>query len=140
MKTKLQKQFEKQTPTLKSDSGLEYLRTFITWLHIQVEKSDSSMIVSEDVLVEALNAWGVAAQTDMAIEEMAELIFALQKMRRQRGKPIQERIDDVREEIADVLMMAQQLRMLYGAPAVDACIKKKTKRLKKRLKESEKGA
>jgi hypothetical protein len=38
MKTKLQKQFEEQTPSLKSDSGIEYLQTFITWLHFQVEK------------------------------------------------------------------------------------------------------
>jgi hypothetical protein len=38
MKTELQKKFEEQTPTLKSDSGIEYLQTFITWLHFQVEK------------------------------------------------------------------------------------------------------
>ena len=98
------------------------------------------MIVKEGLLIEALTAWGAEAQKDMAIEEMAELIFAIQKQGRKRGKPMHERIEDVQEEIADVLMMMQQMRMLYGAVAVDAWIEKKTKRLKKRLKESDEGA
>jgi len=38
MKTELQKKFEKQTPSLKSDSGIEYLQTFITWFHFQSDK------------------------------------------------------------------------------------------------------
>ena len=38
MKTELQKRFEKQTPTLKVDHGVEYLQEFISWLHIQVDR------------------------------------------------------------------------------------------------------
>jgi hypothetical protein len=41
MKTELQKQFEEQTPTLKRDFGVEYLQTFISWLHLQVEKAQA---------------------------------------------------------------------------------------------------
>jgi len=38
-KTDLQKEFEKQTPTIKGVSEIEYLKTFISWLHLQVEKA-----------------------------------------------------------------------------------------------------
>jgi len=44
MKTKLQKQFEEQTPTIKGVSNVEYLQTFISWLHLQVEKLQSKVI------------------------------------------------------------------------------------------------
>jgi hypothetical protein len=39
-KTKLQKQFELQTPTImgNSISGKEYLQTYCAWLEFQVEK------------------------------------------------------------------------------------------------------
>lgn len=43
MKTELQKQFEKQTPTIKGITGTEYLQTFISWLHLQVEKRDAQL-------------------------------------------------------------------------------------------------
>ena len=38
MKTKLQKEFEKQTPTIKNVSDKEYLQTYCAWLEKQVEK------------------------------------------------------------------------------------------------------
>ena len=41
MKTELQKQFEEQTPTIKGVTDKEYLQTFISWLHLQVEKRDA---------------------------------------------------------------------------------------------------
>jgi len=97
------------------------------------------MIVKEKLLAKALEAWGSDAQKDMAIEEMAELIFALQKLKRKRGKSMHERIQDVQEEIADVLMMMQQMRMLFGADKVDVFIEMKTGRLKRRLKDAEGG-
>ena len=37
-KTDLQKQFEEQTPTIKDTPPIEYLQTFVTWLHLQIEK------------------------------------------------------------------------------------------------------
>ena len=39
MKTELQKRFEEQTPTIRGRSTIEYLQTFVTWLHLQVEKN-----------------------------------------------------------------------------------------------------
>lgn len=38
MKTELQLQFEDQTPTIRGRSTVEYLQTFVSWLHLQVEK------------------------------------------------------------------------------------------------------
>ena len=37
MKTELQKRFEEQTPTIRGRSTIEYLQTFVTWLHLQVD-------------------------------------------------------------------------------------------------------
>jgi len=44
MKTELQKQFEKQTPTIAGIQETEYLQTFISWLHLQVEKAEERTI------------------------------------------------------------------------------------------------
>jgi hypothetical protein len=48
MKTDLQKEFEKQTPTIKGITGTEYLQTFISWLHLQVEKRDTIIKIYKD--------------------------------------------------------------------------------------------
>lgn len=40
MKTDLQKKFEEQTPTITGLSRLKYLQTFVTWLHLQVERAN----------------------------------------------------------------------------------------------------
>lgn len=39
MKTKLQKQFELQTPTITGVEQLEYLQTYCAWLEYQVKNS-----------------------------------------------------------------------------------------------------
>lgn len=39
-RTKLQKKFEEQTPTIKGKRQIEYLQTFISWLHLQVERCE----------------------------------------------------------------------------------------------------
>lgn len=57
------------------------------------------------ILQQAINAFGEYAQIDMAIEEMSELIQALSKHK--RGKE-----HNVEEEIADVEIMIEQLRLM----------------------------
>lgn len=57
----------------------------------------------------ALNKWGKEAQTQMAIEEMAELTKEICKLH--RGKQDLEALAD---EIADVTIMLEQLRLMYG--------------------------
>ncbi len=42
-KTKLQQEFEDQTPTIKVVSSKEYLQTYCVWLELQVEKYRASL-------------------------------------------------------------------------------------------------
>ena len=61
------------------------------------------------VYQEALNKWGVDLQTMMAVEEMSELTKEICKIK--RGKMD---LDALADEIADVTIMLEQLRMIYG--------------------------
>lgn len=57
----------------------------------------------------ALNKWGVDLQTMMAVEEMSELTKEICKIK--RGKMD---LDALADEIADVTIMLEQLREIYG--------------------------
>jgi len=91
------------------------------------------------VIFEAIEVWGADAQLEMAIEEMAELIFALQKLKRKRGKPYLEKIKAVQEEVADVTLMMKQLKNMFGENKINSLIDSKVIRLKERLNEPKKG-
>ena len=86
------------------------------------------MINPEPIYLKAITHWGEQGQIDMAIEECAELIVALQHMRRDRVNT-----DAVASEIADVLIMCGQMRLLVGPKAVDAMFEEKLARLAGRL-------
>lgn len=43
-RTELQKKFEEQTPTIKDVGRIEYLQTFIAWLHLQVERCEGKKL------------------------------------------------------------------------------------------------
>ena len=83
-----------------------------------------------EVLVKAIDTFGIDHQSDIAIEEMSELIKAIIKHRRYRTA---ETLDNLKEEIADVQIMAWQLQLMYGN--VDDIIQSKIERLDKRIKE-----
>lgn len=75
-------------------------------------KGDAVMKVSrDDILRKAIETWGMEAQSDMCIEECSELIKALLKYRRAKSAGT---IAHIREEIADVQIMIDQMRLLYG--------------------------
>lgn len=57
----------------------------------------------------ALNKWGVDLQTMIAVEEMSELTKEICKIK--RGKMD---LDALADEIADVTIMLEQLREIYG--------------------------
>lgn len=82
----------------------------------------------------ALNLWGEQAQLNMAIQECAELIVALTNINRNRGL---DKIHNVVDEIADVIIMMEQMRLVYGDELVDAAIRKKLARLKERIEYGE---
>lgn len=77
----------------------------------------------------ALWAYGPEAQTMMAFEEMSELMKELCKHR--RG---QQNLDAIAEEVADVTIMLEQLRLIFGIND-DVCrhMDRKVLRLQERL-------
>jgi len=71
------------------------------------------------LLQRAVDTWGRFAQVDMMIEEMSELTKALLKERRVPPAPVSElenAITNIREEIADVQIMLDQMKLIYGDP------------------------
>jgi NTP pyrophosphatase (non-canonical NTP hydrolase) len=80
-----------------------------------------------DVYQGAIDLWGVDAQIGMMIEECAELIHALQKA--QRG-----RASNVTEELADVEIMCEQMRLIFDPHEIDSIKKKKINRLQEIVK------
>ena len=88
----------------------------------------------KEVLRAAIDRWGREAQTKMVLEEMAELQKEICK--NWRGQSNEE---SIAEEIADVEIVLDQLKMIYGvAGKVHAHRIRKIKRLKERLAASEK--
>ncbi len=81
------------------------------------------------VLNKAIRKWGKDAQVDMAIEELAELIIALQHYKRGRNN-----IGDVKEELADVRIMYEQLAMFTDKADIEGrIIQRKMTRLHDRV-------
>lgn len=76
----------------------------------------------------AVDKFGPQSQIDMAIEECAELINALCKLRRERAGTL-----DVVTEIADVQIMCEQLAYMFGEKTVVDERKRKIERLRKRI-------
>lgn len=75
--------------------------------------------------------WGVDAQLTVAIEELSELIKEICKDKRGFGVPKR-----IAEEVADVEIMCEQLRFIYGFDdVVDEWKDYKLKRLEKRLED-----
>jgi len=83
----------------------------------------------------AINKWGKEIQIEIAIEEMAELIKALQKIKRSSGQTTEwmSLIHNVCEEIADVEIMIEQLKIIYPYSIIMDFKTAKLERLKERL-------
>ena len=87
-------------------------------------------MTAEKLYTEALRKWGQIAQIDQCIEECGELVAALQQFK--RGRPV-----NVITEIADVTIMAEQMRLMFGADTVDGLKESKLERLERRLGEEQ---
>lgn len=86
-----------------------------------------------DIMLRAVHRYGEAAQIDMAVEEMAELTKALCKVKRATpGATTTAAIANVIEEIADVQIMLDQLRLIF-ARSTDEVEEEKLRRLLGRL-------
>lgn len=68
-----------------------------------------------EILQEAIDTYGKSSQTDMCIEEMSELTKELLKLRRESTQAgYQKRRENIREETADVQIMIDQMKMIFG--------------------------
>lgn len=85
------------------------------------------------VLDLAIEIYGDTSQIDKCIEEMSELTKALLKNRYAEEFNVWPTEFDVVEEIADVVIMAEQVAIIYGEKAVEGKIREKVDRLAKRL-------
>jgi len=89
------------------------------------------LLANPDIICQAaLEKWGVDAQIMMAYEECGELISVLASSTRE-NKNVSNK--DIVSEIADVLIVADQLRHIFGADQVDAMIDYKRERVSRRL-------
>lgn len=74
---------------------------------------------------EAIDRWGVVAQTDMAFEECGELIAALAKDKRGRVSK-----KELLTELADVTIMCEQLAYILGFDEYEKELDRKLIRLR----------
>lgn len=77
----------------------------------------SGKIVRERILRHAIRVFGKESQCRMMIEEMSELTKALCKL--PRGGPV----ENVLEEMADVQIMLDQMKLLFGDTAEMEAVK-----------------
>lgn len=90
----------------------------------------------KNILNRALKTYGIHAQLDQTIEECAELIVAIRhSQRNDRIDCAQEHQDAIISEIADVQIMLDQLKLVFGRKIVEAEYYKKLNRLEERLKQ-----
>lgn len=85
-------------------------------------------------ITEIAKHYGALVQREQFVEECSEAILAAQKSKR---TPNPKTISDLQGEVADVLIMALQMRYLFGAEAVDRFVELKLTRQIERIKEDE---
>lgn len=85
-------------------------------------------LINRDFLYSVVYKYGFENQKIKAIEEMSELILAL-------CKELNHETNNVEEEIADVIIMIEQLKLIYDNNNIDKHISYKLKRLKNRMEE-----
>lgn len=88
-------------------------------------------MTERDILKAAIDRWGHVAQLDMAVEECAELIKAICKIR--RSGYAEKEVEDIIDEIADVRLMMTQLAYMFGEDRVSERMDYKINRLKERI-------
>lgn len=87
----------------------------------------------EEDIKQIAEYYGFTSQADMLTEEAAEYMVALNKLR--RGKS--EAYKNIKEEVADVLVIASQLRYLLDSDEIDRIMRKKIKRQLQRIESEE---
>lgn len=111
---------------------------------IQESAQDAETQAAYEIFRKAVAVYGAEPQVDQALEELSELIKALLKYRRAENglaatvtslDKLEELRKDIVEEIGDVEVMLQQLRLIYHIEEseVDSSKNFKTARLASRI-------
>ena len=90
----------------------------------------------------ATELWGLVAQYDQCVEEMGELIVAINKYKRKvfykEYKGDNKIVENLVEEIADVSICLEQMRHFFKDYNIDEVIEKKMQKFLGQIKEMEK--
>jgi len=81
----------------------------------------------------AIEKWGADSQIELFIEECSEAIHAVQKCKR-HGFADQKRYDNLIQELADLEIMLEQMRLIFGEKTINDAKMKALKKLEDRLK------
>jgi NTP pyrophosphatase (non-canonical NTP hydrolase) len=87
------------------------------------------------LMKKALDTLGEEFQIMLLVEECGELLQAIGKVYRKK----QGSIENIQEEIADVQLMLDQIKLLYDEDEIDRIMDQKLTRLKTRLETSTAG-
>jgi len=88
--------------------------------------------VDEEFLNSVIKTFGTPNQIDMVREECLELLLALQRLKRGKEE-LNEIKTNIIDEVADVLIVINQARLIFGKKEVDERIEYKINRLKSKL-------
>ena len=109
-------------------------KIFQEYARVQKEQREEQQTPESEIFKTAVYWWGKEAQTDMMIEEMAELTKAILNERRGRDH-------NIAEEMADVKIMLAQMEIIFqNAGEVEQRFREKVARLDQRLQERRGGA
>ncbi len=95
-----------------------------------------------EIYDKATRLWGLVAQYDQCVEEMGELIVAINKYKRKvlhkEYKGDNKIVENLVEEIADVSICLEQMRHFFKDYKIDEVIEKKMQKFLGQIKEMEK--
>jgi hypothetical protein len=96
----------------------------------------NNIIVDKNLLERILKKWGEDSQIEQAKEEAIELALALQKLKR-NNLTDEQKLFNVIDEIADVILMIEQLKIIFPIGLIKERVEFKTKRIENRLNKEE---
>ncbi|MDO4864031.1 MAG: hypothetical protein Q4A05_07665 [Ruminococcus sp.] len=121
------------------EAYIKRLRTEISEYDIELKELREQQNVN-DKLERITANYTFGQQRQVFAEECAEAIKAVCKVERAADSSAEvyaEKMSDLISEVADVLIMAQQIRMYLGAEKVDAEIQRKLDRQLERIREEQ---
>lgn len=102
--------------------------------HGKREGKMNDQMTKNEIYKVAIEKWGIPSQLEMMVEECAELIQALQKLKRVDASNeflIDGATEHICEEIADVEILIEQMREIFTDKRIDYHKEQKLFRLRK---------